>query len=64
MKSWKTTVLGLFGAVWVVAEPLLSQGAINWPTLGKAAFIAAFGYFAKDFNHSDNNNDNGNTAGK
>ena len=48
MKSLKTTILGLIGAIAVVVYPIISSGEFKWESVGIAAFIAAMGYFAKD----------------
>jgi len=52
--NWKTTILGALGAIWVVAEPIVTNGDFDlsrdWKSLVFATIIAAFGYFAKDKN--------------
>ena len=48
MKNWRTTIVGLFGAIWIVAEPIISAGQIDWKALATAIVVAALGYFAKD----------------
>ena len=48
MKSWKTTILGLIGAVAVMVYPIVADGEFKWESVGIAAFVAAMGYFAKD----------------
>lgn len=50
--NWKTTILGALGAIWVVAEPIVTNGDFDlsrdWKSLVFATIIAVFGYFAKD----------------
>lgn len=52
MKNWKTTLLGLIGAVAQVVIPLIQTGTLTWKEIGFAALTAAFGYFAKDFDQT------------
>ena len=47
--SWKTTLTGLVGAVWVGVYPLISSGQISWPAVVSAALIAVAGFVVKDF---------------
>ena len=58
MKNWKTTLLGLTGAVWIAVQPLITTGTFNlqkeWKNLVGAAIVAAFSFVAKDFNVSGN----------
>jgi len=48
MKNWKTTILGLIGAIAVMVYPIIQTGKFEWSSVGIAAFVAAMGYFAKD----------------
>lgn len=48
MKNWRTTAVGLVGAIWVAVEPMLTSGEIDWKQIATAAFIAALGIFSKD----------------
>lgn len=48
MKNWRTTVVGIVGAVWIAAEPILQAGQIDWKSLATAVVVAAIGFFAKD----------------
>jgi hypothetical protein len=56
MKSWKTTLLGAAGAIYVAVSPIVATGVISWVAIAKAAGIALFGYFAKDFDTAGNPN--------
>lgn len=49
MKNWKTTLLGLIGAIAQVVIPMSQTGTLTWKEIVFAALTAAFGYFAKDF---------------
>lgn len=57
-KSWKTTVLGIIGAVMLVVIPIISDAAFDitkqWKTLLAAALVAAWGFVSKDYNVSGN----------
>jgi hypothetical protein len=52
--NYKTTIIGLLGAVWVVVQPLISKGDFvfdrDWKQLIYAALVAGFGFLAKDYN--------------
>jgi hypothetical protein len=48
MRNWRTTIVGVLGAVYVAVQPIIQTGGVDWPALGVAAFMAAIGYFAKD----------------
>jgi hypothetical protein len=48
MKNWKTTILGILGAIAVVVYPIIANGEFKWESVGIAAFVAAMGYLAKD----------------
>ena len=52
--SWKTTISGLLLAIFVAIQPIFTaQGfdiAKDWKNLLMAAFIASFGFVAKDKN--------------
>ena len=56
MQNWKTTAIGLAGAIWIVAQPIIENGTFNfshdWKNLVGAAISASIGYFAKDFSVS------------
>lgn len=56
MKNWKTTIVGILGAIFTACLPLIQTGAFDihkdWPSLIQAAGIALLGYLAKDFNVS------------
>jgi hypothetical protein len=49
-RSWKTTLIGAVGAVVKVLATLYQTGTVDPSTLASAAFMALFGYFAKDWN--------------
>lgn len=57
--NWKTTILGVLGAIWVVAEPIITNGDFelsrDWKSLVFATIIAGLGYFAKDKNVTGGN---------
>lgn len=44
MKNWKTTLIGILGAVSMV----LGSGAHGWQQYTTAGMVAALGVFAKD----------------
>ena len=50
--SWRTTCMGLVGAIMSIAYPFLTSGNFDfkrdWKQLGLAAFIAIFGKVMKD----------------
>jgi hypothetical protein len=52
--NYKTTIVGIAGAVWVAIQPLLTKGDFelsrDWKQLVYAALIAGFGFLAKDYN--------------
>lgn len=52
MNDWKTTVVGLLGAVLVAINDVLANGAslADWQTYIVPVAIAALGYFAGDKN--------------
>lgn len=50
MKSWKTTVIGLIGAIATALFPLIKTGSVDPQTLVSAAALAILGFFAKDWN--------------
>lgn len=60
MKNYKTTLIGVIGAIWLVIQPIISNGTFNfstdWKSLVYASLTAAFGFFAKDFNVSGTDN--------
>lgn len=57
-KSWKTTTIGLIGAIMFVVVPIISDNSFDitkqWKTLLIAIFIAAWGFISKDYNVSGN----------
>ena len=58
MKNYKTTLIGLAGAVWLAIQPVITNGGFDiskdWKNLLGAVLIAAFGFVCKDFNVSGN----------
>jgi hypothetical protein len=50
MKSWKTTVIGLVGAIATTLVPLYQNGTVDLQTLISSIAIAVLGFFAKDWN--------------
>lgn len=50
MKSWKTTLIGCIGAIANAIVPLYNNGSVDAQTLAISAFMALFGFFAKDWN--------------
>jgi hypothetical protein len=52
MKDWKTTILGALGSIWLVAEPIITNGNFDferdWKSLVFAAIVAGISYFAAD----------------
>ena len=50
--SYKTTIVGVLGAVFIAALPVIQTGSFDfkkdWPNLVAAAGSAALGYFSKD----------------
>lgn len=55
LKNWRTTILGVGGAVVNAAIPIsnAAQGSFHqadWLSLGTSIFMALLGYFAKDKN--------------
>jgi hypothetical protein len=53
MKNYKTTIVGLIGAIWVAIQPIISSGkfdfADDWKSLVGAAIVACLGFVAKDY---------------
>ena len=52
--NWKTTVAGILAAIWTAVSPSFVNGNFdtlktNWQSLLGAAFIAAVGVLAKDY---------------
>lgn len=68
MKSWRTFVIGLAGAIFVALQPLITNGDFifnrDWKNLLGAAFVAAFGFFAKDATVTGGSQSNGLTPNK
>lgn len=52
MKNWKTTLIGVGGAVAVGGGQLLQSGNLNWKDYVMMAFMTLLGTFAKDLNVS------------
>lgn len=54
MKNYKTTIVGVVGAIWLALQPLITNGAFNiskdWKNLVGAAIVASMGFLVKDFN--------------
>lgn len=54
MKNWKTSLLGIAGAIFTACLPIIQNGTFDihkdWPALVEAAGVAFFGFVAKDFN--------------
>jgi hypothetical protein len=52
MKNWKTTLIGLLGAIAIALEPIISGQGFNWKDDGGKIFtaivVAALGFVAKD----------------
>lgn len=57
-KSWKTTLTGLVGAIWLLAEPIVKKGDFNikidWPQLVGAILVGMGGFLAKDHDVTGN----------
>lgn len=52
MKNWKTTLIGVGGAVAMGGGQLLSTGNLDWKAYVQMAFMTLLGAFAKDFTTS------------
>jgi len=54
MKNWKTSLIGYLAALWLVVQPIITNGDFDferdWKSLVGAAIAAFFGYVAKDKN--------------
>lgn len=50
MKNWKTTAVGVGGAILSVVAAWLSGCAVDWHQLIHPMILAALGFLAKDFN--------------
>lgn len=48
MNDWKTTAIGVAGAVAETVQSLIASGNVDSKTLITAGFMAALGYFARD----------------
>jgi len=48
MKNWRTTAIGVGGAVALTAGQLLQGGVTDWKVYLQALILAALGVFAKD----------------
>lgn len=51
-KSWKTTAVGVGGAILQGGGALLSNGSLNWRDYVNMAVMVLLGTLAKDFNVS------------
>lgn len=52
MKNYKTTLVGLVGAIASVAYPLIAKGTVDAGEIIRAVVIAAVAFLAKDFDVS------------
>lgn len=50
--NWKTTLVGVCGAIATGGGQLLSSGNLEWKDYVSMAFMTLVGFFAKDFNVS------------
>lgn len=50
MKNWKTTLVGVGGAIAVGGGQLLQSGNLEWKDYATMAFFTLLGAFAKDMN--------------
>ena len=50
MKNWKTSVIGIFGAVFYAIFPLFQGGSVNTKDIIIAAVVAGVSAAAKDSN--------------
>lgn len=48
MKNWKTTVVGLAGALYLTLQPLLSTGQVDTKLLTLAVIVGILGFVSKD----------------
>lgn len=49
-KNWKTTLIGVGGAIATGGGQLLQAGNLNWKDYAVMAFMTLMGVFAKDMN--------------
>lgn len=49
MKNWRTTAVGIIGAIVNTAYPLITQGIVSPETIIISVILAVLGYLAKDF---------------
>ena len=53
MKNWKTTIIGLIGAIVIALQPIISGDGFSWKADGSkvimAIVVAALGFVAKDY---------------
>jgi hypothetical protein len=49
-KNWKTTLIGVGGAIAMGGGQLISAGIFDWKVYIQMAFMAALGIVAKDSN--------------
>lgn len=55
-KNWKTTAIGVGGAIAMGGGQLLSTGNLDWKAYVQMAFMTLLGAVAKDFNVSGTGN--------
>jgi hypothetical protein len=51
MRNWRTTIMGLCGALVLAWQPIVETyagGPIEWRRLALSGFLAGLGYFARD----------------
>lgn len=54
MKNWRTTLIGVGGAIAQGGGAMLQQGNLNWKDYASMAFMILLGTVAKDFNVTGN----------
>lgn len=50
LKSWKTTIFGLLGAIGLTLNDLVTSGQVDNKTLIVSAVVSGLGFLAKDSN--------------
>ena len=48
MINFKTTIIGIIGAIVVAVLPLLQGATLDWKNIATAAVLAGLGWFSKD----------------
>jgi len=52
MKNWKTSLVGLLLAIWLVIQPIIANGTFDvqkdWKMLVYASIAVVFSYYTKD----------------